>query len=185
MTAEEYAKKFLPFEVTEIIRTDRLKEYPELSIYEKAIIFKYSDDGYENLNEKLRVSKGKDIPELGILLNECLDKLPNYYGYVYRGCELTKSELDLYILKYNNKETISEYSFLSTSKRRSIAYEYCRGKYNVMFEILCKHGKEIESIAKHSIEREVLLKNNSTFEVIRVDEPTKDSTSYVITIKEI
>lgn len=188
MTAEEYAKEFLPFEVKEIIGTYRLKEYPELSIYEKAIIFKYSDDGYESLNEKLRESK--DIPELGILLNECLDKLPNYYGYVYRGCELTKSELDLYILKYNNKETISEYSFLSTSKRRSIAYEYCRGKYNVMFEILCKHGKEIESIAKHSIEREVLLKNNSTFEVIRfeairVDEPTKDSTSYFITIKEI
>lgn len=185
MTAKDYAEKYLLQELREIRTSERMNVLKELSVYEKAIIFKYSDDGYESLNEKLRESGGENIPELGMLLNECLDKLPNYYGYVYRGCELTKSELDVYILKYNNKETISEYSFLSTSKRRGIAYEYCRGKYNVMFEILCKHAKEIESIAKNSIEREVLFKNNSTFEVIRVDEPTKDSTSYFITIKEI
>ncbi len=49
--AESYSKRFLQREVIEIQRSRRNDELPVLTVYEKAVVFKYSDDGYEALNE--------------------------------------------------------------------------------------------------------------------------------------
>ncbi len=185
MTAEEYAKKFLPFEVAEIIRTDRLKEYPELSIYEKAIIFKYSDDGYENLNEQLRVSKGVKNNFFGKVLDESLKKLPDFIEFVYRGVELNKSELEHYKACFEKKKFVTEHSFFSTSKNKAEAYKWCKGKYGVLFQILSKHGKAIETVSKHFSEREVLFRLNTSFKIIDFKEPTIDSDFYFIKMIEI
>lgn len=47
---EEYAEKFLKVEIAEILESDRNREFDQLSIYEKAIIYKYSSDGFEDVN---------------------------------------------------------------------------------------------------------------------------------------
>jgi hypothetical protein len=79
MTTEKYAKKHLSREIQLIESSEeRLNASPELTVYEKAIIFKYSEDGYLDLNERLRLSEGKDISDFGIFLDECLSKLPDY-----------------------------------------------------------------------------------------------------------
>lgn len=78
MTTEEYAKEYLFREIKEIETSNRLNVLTGLSVYEKAVILKYSVDGYEDLNEKLRLSKGENISVFGMLLDECLSKLPDY-----------------------------------------------------------------------------------------------------------
>jgi hypothetical protein len=56
MTTEKYAKKHLSREIQLIESSgERLNALPELTVYEKAIIFKYSEDGYLDLNEKLTI----------------------------------------------------------------------------------------------------------------------------------
>ena len=51
MTTEQYAKKYLFREIKEIEISNRLNVLTELTVYEKALILKYSEDGYEDLNE--------------------------------------------------------------------------------------------------------------------------------------
>lgn len=46
MTAEEYANNYLENELKIIENSERKIVLPELTIFEKAIIYKYSDDGY-------------------------------------------------------------------------------------------------------------------------------------------
>lgn len=43
MALEEYVKQNLPTALNAIIQSDRVRELPNLSIYEKAIIFAYTD----------------------------------------------------------------------------------------------------------------------------------------------
>lgn len=77
-TPEEYSKLHLENEVAEIQNSGRINEFPQLSVYEKSLIYKYSDDGYKAVNKSLRIHKGKSNTEFGMLLDECLLKLPNY-----------------------------------------------------------------------------------------------------------
>lgn len=80
---EEYSKNKPAREIAEILSGNRNKELPELSIFGKALVFKYSVDGYDTLNENLRKSKGKNLSEFGKLLNKALDKLPNFEGMFF------------------------------------------------------------------------------------------------------
>jgi ADP-ribosyltransferase exoenzyme len=165
MTTEKYAKKYLTKEIQEIENSNRLNVLTDLTVYEKAIIYKYSEDGYLDLNEKLRISEGKNISTFGVLLDECLSKLPDYQSVVYRGDGLTDSELERYYLAFKNDQPLKEYFFASSSKSRLKAYEWCREKNRVLFEIFSLHGKVIEDVSKYSAEKEVLFKYNSDFEV--------------------
>ena len=81
---EQYAKLYLQNEIKAIENSERISETKELDTFEKAIIYKYSTDGYISVNEQLRGSNGKNISELGLLLEEVLKKLPNYRGLVFR-----------------------------------------------------------------------------------------------------
>ena len=164
MTTEKYAKKHLSREIQLIESSDeRMNALPALTVYEKAIIFKYSEDGYLDLNETLRLSEGKDISNFGILLDKCLNKLPDYQGIVFRGVEMTYNELDKYRLAFINKESVTEHFFLSTSESKAKAYEWSKGNYRVLFRILSKRGKVIESVTKYKIEKEILFRYNSDF----------------------
>lgn len=185
MTTEEYAKEYL-FREIQLIESseERLNALPELTVYEKAIIFKYSDDGYEALNEKLRISEGKDISTFGKPLDECLNKLRDYEDVVYRGQSLANTELERYYLAWNNKKPSREYHFASSSRSRSIAYEWCREKNKVLFEIFCFNGKEIELASKYPAEKEILFRYNTDF---RIDNFTfdEDKQLYLITLTEL
>ena len=166
MTAEEYTITYLENELKIIENSDRNMVLPELTIFEKAIVYKYSEDGYQDLNERLRISKGADIPTFGKLLSECLDKLPNFIDNIHRGVNLTNKEYNRYLEAYLNDEIINEPFFISTSRSILVGSQFG----NVRFEIFCRTGKNIESIAKHPLEREILLRNNCRFRVISANQ---------------
>ncbi len=164
-----YAQSYLNKELQEVSKSGRNVESSNLSLAEKSIIFKYSNDGYDSVNQNLRATYGKGNTEFGKLLFRCLSKLPNFSGLVYRGVTLTKYELNGYIKAFENNQPVTELTFVSTSKSRSIANEYG----NTLFIIHSKTGKEIERIAKFGFhnppnEREVLFKPNRKFRVLNV-----------------
>ena len=69
MELEEYVKLNLPDALSRIIESDRMHELPNLSIYEKAIIFAYTDarsNQHQILNERLWASRGMEISEFGL-----------------------------------------------------------------------------------------------------------------------
>ncbi len=74
MTLEEYANEYLEKEIRIVERFNNV--YPFLTVHEKAIIYRYTDDGFQSLNEQLIISKGKNISEFVIHLNSLLDNIP-------------------------------------------------------------------------------------------------------------
>lgn len=111
MTAEEYAKENLGKEILIVERMPN--KHPFLTIYEKAIIYKYTDDGFETLNEGLRKSKGAYINELGRYLTEVLTKIPSVNDLAFRGVDLTQNQLGRYLNAFQNETLITEYCFIS------------------------------------------------------------------------
>jgi ADP-ribosyltransferase exoenzyme len=181
MTTEKYAQKYLSREIQLIESSEeRMNALPELTVYEKAIIFKYSEDGYLDLNERLRLSEGKDISDFGIVLDECLSKLPDYQGIVFRGVDLPKHILDEYIAKLSNNEFVTETAFLSTSLKANEAYKYGM----TTLRIFSERGKFIGSISKYQNEKEILFRYNTTFEIIAVDFD-KENNKYFISLEEL
>ncbi|MBS1532784.1 MAG: hypothetical protein JSU01_20950 [Bacteroidetes bacterium] len=181
---EKYAKEFLANEIQTIEQSGRINELADLTVFEKAFILKYSNDGFESLNEQLRNSEGENIPQFGKLLESCLNKLNNFDGVVYRGANLTDLELNKYIDANTANEPLKEFAYISASKSRLIAMEF-RG--NVLFRIYSRSGKEIEKIAMHGIygapnEKEVLFKPNRRFNVLEV---TQQAGYSLITLEEI
>ena len=180
MTTEEYAKEYLFREIKEIENSNRLNVLTELTVYEKAIIYKYSEDGYLDLNEKLRLSEGKDISVFGVLLNECLGKLPDYQGIVFRGVNFSQYKIDEFTNKLFNNERITEHAFLSTSLKANEAY-----KYGItILQIFSETGKSIGSISKYQNEKEILFRYNTIFEIIAVDFD-KENNKYFISLEEL
>ena len=187
MTTEEYVKEYLFREIKEIENSHRLNVLTELTVYEKAIIYKYSEDGYLDLNEKLRLSEGKDISTFGLLLDECLGKLPDYQDVVYRGDSLTNTKIDQYHKRFMSQESYKESFFFSSSKSRSKAYEYAKkrqGTKAVLFRIISKHGKEIEYISKYNSESEVIFSFETDFRVLDFQNPNVQNNYYFITLTE-
>ena len=181
---EKYAIQSLTTEILAIQNSDRINEFPRLDIYEKAIIYKYSEDGYENLNATLRKSKGKTLPEFGKFLTRVLNKLPNFDGLVYRSANLTKQEIKRYTDALKNNELLKEYTFVSTSKSRLTAMAFSG---NVLFRIYSQTGKEIENIAKFGKynppnEKEVLFKSNRDFRILEI---SKETAYTLITMEEV
>lgn len=181
---EKYSNKNLKSEISEIQTSNRNSELNQLTIYEKAIIYKYSNDGFESLNEILRKSKGKKINALGNYLNFSLNKLPNFDGLVYRGAHLSKTELNRYINAFKKNSLITEYSFISSSKSRLIAMSF---KGNVLFRMFSRTGKDIEKITKFGIsgypnEKEILFRSNRIFRILDI---TNESTYMLITMEEV
>lgn len=165
MTVEEFAKTYLEQEIKIIENSERNNCLPELTIFEKAIIYKYTEDGFEDLNEKLRVRKGQEIPIFGKLLDECLAKMPNFEGIIYRGVNLTNIELERYVLAQQNDEILTENHFISSSS--SIYIGKACGK--IVFKIFSQKGKNIEKVSKYPNEKEVILRYNSKFRVHTIE----------------
>ena len=181
---EKYAIGKLSKEIAEIEKSKRNTETPELNVYEKALIYKYSENGYQLVNENLRKSKGKKFDVFGKLLDQTLEKLPNFDGLVYRSANLTNHELRRYNDTIAKNDLLKEYSFTSTSKSRLLAMAF---KGNTLFRIYSRTGKEIEKIAKFGEngiinEKEVLFSPNKNFRVLEI---TKEINFTLITMEEI
>lgn len=184
-TLKKYVEKHLAKELRAIQNSGRKDELALLSDYEKAIIYKYTYDGYAKLNALLRASDGVNSSDYGIFLEKSLRKLPKYGGIVYRAADLTKSQIALYLQAHKDKAPIVESAFISTTKIRSIAKEF---RSNCLFRIVSKSGKEIEKISKFGIhnppnEYEVLFSPNSKFDVLNIEE--NDDGTILVTLEEV
>lgn len=181
---EEYAKKNLKVEIAEILESGRNREFDQLSIYEKAIIYKYSSDGFEDVNEILRKSQGIEINDFATYLDHSLSKLQNFEEIVYRGVNLSKIELENYKIHFEENRNIIENCFVSTTKSRLIATSFLG---NVLFRILSRTGKEIEKISKFGTtgfpnEREVLFSYKKQFRILGIE---NEAAVTLITMEEI
>ena len=181
MELEEYVKEHLPTALNRIIQSDRANVLPDLSIYEKAIIFAYTDtqnNQHQALNELLWASKGTEITDFGVFLEATLDKLDSYNGMVFRGVQSAYFDVELYMKAYENKTILTEYTFLSASKFQIIA----QGFGNVLFKIYGKNAKSVELISKFGREKEVIFQRNTSFKVVKI---TNSGFFPIITLKEI
>jgi NAD:arginine ADP-ribosyltransferase len=181
MELEEYVKQYLPSALESILQSNRVHELPNLSVYEKAIIFAYTDarsKQHQILNERLWASKGTDMTEFGHFLYAVLDKLDAYRDMVFRGVQESYCDVERYIKAHEDKTIVTEYHFLSASKLAGVAQGFGR----ILFRIYGKNAKIIEKVSKFEREAEVLFKNNTSFKVIKV---TNNGFSTVITLKEI
>lgn len=87
MTLAEYANEYLEKEIRIVERFNDV--YSFLTVHEKAIIYKYTEDGYESLNEQLRISNGSNISEFRVHLKNALENIPSEYNLAYRGVNLS------------------------------------------------------------------------------------------------
>jgi hypothetical protein len=180
--AKTYVENYLQRELEEFVRRGVGLDETELTLYDKVLIYKYSLDGYEPLNETLR--SGRSHP-MANLLNEALEKLPDYRGVVYRGTVLTNLLKEEYKRNLAQNIQLEEAGFLSTSLSRNIANQFNRN--DTLFSIYSFHGKQIELFSFHGIsnpfnEKEVLFKSNSQFSILDIEET---SGTTLITLEEI
>lgn len=177
MTIEEYAGKYLSSELQSVKNIVD----PRLNDCEKAVIYKYSENGYEELNEQLRSNQGQFLPEFAQFLDDSLAKLPNYEGVVYRGENLSKAQAEIYIRAYEEGEIITKTQFFSSSLSKGIACMFGQ----TYIKIYSKTGKMIEHIANFGIddsqnEREVLFRCNTDFEVVEILQDERGNLTNVI-----
>lgn len=185
MSSKTYSQKYLIHECREIQASKRHAFHPELTLSEKALIYKYSDDGYLKLNEKLRSNKGKNTAVFGKLLVKALGKLNDYSSLTYRKVQLTRGQQNIYKKASDTGLYVKEPAFSSTSKIKDLAILF---PGNTLFIINSKTGKDIEKIAKFGYEDpyneyEVLFLPNREFEVLEIDDSISDL--LLITMEEI
>lgn len=140
--------------------------FPEFKKEEIAAVSEYGNTYYRRINSYLR---DKDAPRqeyeenFAIVMNNALNKLPNYSETVYRGGTFSKALLS----KYKTGVTVTEDAFVSTSKYAGTALEG-----DTFFIIRSKTGKEVEKIMEFEIEGptegEVLFKPGTRFKVDEV-----------------
>jgi NAD:arginine ADP-ribosyltransferase len=157
-----------------------------LDTYEIAVIYAYSEDRYEALNERLRKNLGVIDTDFGAEFVRILNKLPNFEGVVFRGTSISRKMLTFYKEALINDTIIPKYAFTSASKLESKAKEFMRtskGDHQVLFSIISKQGKSIEQYSRHESEREILFGANTQFEILDIDDTTNDFIT--ITLNEV
>jgi len=182
---KNFVRKYFYALVNEFNNRDYQDVILNLSVEEKVLIYKYTYDGYESLNEEIRDNKLSDFnEEYKNLLIKTLDKLPDFIGIVYRNVNLTKNELEVYENSLKNNVPIKEFAFVSTTKSKLIANQFGGDTF---FIIISRSGKSVEEISYfgtgHPLnEKEVLFKCYTKFQVLEV---TKLDTKTLIIMEEI
>jgi len=167
---EKYVGDYLSRELNEVRNSPNASVEDKLSLEERVVIYKYTEDGYQQLNEDLRDKNGQNDGAFGRFLDATLEKLPDYEDIVYRAAVLTNDELQKYIDAFIKNAILVEPTFISASKSKLIAYQFSG---NCLFRIICRTGKNIEQFAKYGIyhpqnEKEVLFKPNCKFKVLEI-----------------
>ena len=167
--ARAYVENYLSSLLKDYIRRGLGKDEQRLSVWEQVLIYKYSLDGYESLNEALR--DGRPHP-MEFLLNTALDKLENYKENVFRGVVLDEPKKLFYQKMLDTQQFFVESAFVSCSKSRRVASMYA--KTDMLLNIECQTGKEIEQFSFFGIgnptnKKEVLMKSKTTFQVVGME----------------
>lgn len=183
--AEKYVTRYLKSEL-EIVRTSAIAVVRNgLDIYEKTLIFYYTGSGYGPINASLRRSGGKRGSRAAILLEDALNRLPDWQGAAFRSCRLTKRQVAEYAHCARMGSTITEASFLSTSRNMEKLEHY--PDTNCQMDIYVRHGKSIEECSRLGThhppnEEEVLVLPGTTFQILDVND---SGSSVLITMEEI
>lgn len=151
----------------------QLAEKCGLTLSEFLSISDYAQEFYACMNSYLR-NKDNKHPVIGAyvaLLNQALDKLPNYEGIVIRGATLPES-----VAAIHKKGNVVTYDAFTSATTNKIPW----GKD--VFIIISQTGKPIMSISYHKNESEVLFKSGTQFEIL--DVYTEDKVKYYV-MKEI
>ena len=180
----KYVHEYLEFELRSVSTGPVSLAASDLSMEERTLIYKYSEDGYEIANRSLRKSLGQTHTQFGKFLETTLKKLPDYKGLVYRSANLSPAELDRYMKAFEKNTILVEHSFISASTSYATANMFGG---NCKFEMISKTGKQIELYAKYGLESgqneyEVLFRPNRKFTVLQV---TKMSAHTLIIMEEI
>ena len=136
--------------------------YVKLTQDEKQALNQYiSSDSYK-INEKLYTNTPLTTEEETLVkhIDNALDKIPNYKGYVNRSVFIKNQDhLNEILSVFNNKDLIGSWSsYVSSSK---IVYD---DTAELQFRILSKTGKNISSLNKN--EQEILFKRNTRFKIV-------------------
>ena len=185
MTIKEYIKLKYPEALKSVRYSKSAKKVTGLTDYEKTIIYKYTDDGYV-VNETLRDSKGKKMPEFAVHLNAVLEKLPSLMSeetLVYRGIPKTNFILNTYRNALKENTILTEHGFIATSKSRRVACHFGQA----LLIIHSKNGKSVENISKFGTdspfnEQEVVFQSGSQFIVLDIEEENNNT---IIILEEL
>lgn len=188
--------KRLKSELSRYLKQVERKVFSDSDILTKeeiAVIYAYTDDINEGLNEQLRRDLGEIKTEFGKELSRILGKLSNFEGQVFKGASLNKSRLAVYENASDNDTPVIHHAFESTSKSELTAKGFMRNSRTdakVLFVIFSKFGKDIEKYSKYDSlsgqnEKEVLFRPNSSFEVLSIEYPDKTKDFITITLNEI
>ncbi len=167
---------------------NRAKSLEETKLINEQIatIYGYTNNQiYEDLNKLLRGTKEfsrnpkylEFLNSYGNVLDDSLNKLPDFNGTVFRGTKLTSQQISRYTEAFKNKKTITELFFQSTSYDQKKAFSG-----NVQFIINSKTGKKIDYLSAFRNEKEVILKRNSNYRIVKIK---KNENEYEIYMDEI
>lgn len=137
-----------------------------LSKDEIAAIEAYTGSKYKCLNPYLwqKEKKSKDLDFFVTTMNQALDKLPNYEGFVIRGATLPKEVYD----KHQVGKVITYDGFTSAATRN------LRWGHQT-FVIFSKTGKPIMDLSTQGhIEREVIFKAGTKFKILEISGTPKN-----------
>lgn len=119
----------------------------------------YTQFLYSCLNRSLYSGKGEKFNLLTSTINQALDRLPRYEGFVFRGTHLPKK-----VLKQHREGKIVNYpAFTSTSTTQMITDGFGHGGQN--FLIYSTTGRPIMGI--NPDEKEVLFKTGTKFKILK------------------
>ena len=135
-----------------------------LTIYEKTVIYYYTDSGYDIINSTLRSNPSAIRKEPASLLLSAVRKVPMYRGVVHRTVTLTDTDRH----KLVPGALISESTFVSASRSPLIAKLHA--DFNVRFQIRSKTSRAIESLSCFPEEMEVVFLPGTQFKVLSVTE---------------
>jgi hypothetical protein len=176
-----YINRINPDALRAVQAGPRAAALPELTAADKALIYHYSEDGYEALNDYLHANSGANDSVLGQGLVAALKKLPPYEGEVQSGIWLRASELQFYRGCARTATPVRWPAFLSATLKPGIAMQFLRSaRKNCLFVIQSRTGRLIEAVAKTGLygqapgqnEREVLFAPQTEFDVLAVVDET-------------
>lgn len=151
---------------------------PQLAVAEKALVYHYTEDGYEALNEGLHATPHAPLSAAAQALVATLAKLPPHVGEAFSGVWLRRSELQFYQACALTGTPVRWPAFLSASLKNSIAMKFLRtGRKNCLFVMQSKTGRLIEAVSRYGShgqapeqnEYEVLFSPQTEFDVLAVE----------------
>ncbi len=188
-----YATQQLPTELQLMQTGGYATAHPHLTPAEKALVYHYSDTGFEALNAQLHASGGRNSTDFGQGLAMAVHKLPPYRGLVRSAVHLTPQQV-LYLQSAESSEAPFRWpAFLSASRSPSIAEWHLRmagpgmQEKNCLFLITSRTGRSTELLSEYGPhgskqnEQEVLFLPGTEFYVRQI---TRATSHYHIVLQE-